>query len=133
MGPFSDRVDMHIKVSPVSKDSLAAAKGTGICMSSREMREMVVKAREVQKRRYKGTGFQDNGSLDDSGIKRFCALKDSSKRMMNEAYDKMGLTMRGYKKILKIARTIADMDESETIQDTHIAEALMYRVNIEDI
>ena len=133
MGPFSDRVYMHIKVSPVSKDSLAAAKGAGICMSSREMREMVVKAREVQKRRYKGTGFQDNGSLDDSGIKRFCALKDSSKRMMNEAYDKMGLTMRGYKKILKIARTIADMDESETIQDTHIAEALMYRVNIEDI
>ena len=58
---------------------------------------------------------------------------DSIRKMINEAYDKMGLTMRGYKKILKIARTIADIEESETIQDIHVAEALLYRINIEDI
>ena len=130
MGPFADRVDMHIKVNPVSRERLDMAKGNEPCMSSDEMRQMVSDARAIQKLRYKGTGYLDNGTLDDSGIKRFCVLDSGCKQMLYKAYEKMGLTMRGYKKMLKLSRTIADLDGSDEIREVHLAEALMYRMDL---
>ena len=132
MGPFADRVDMHIKVTAVSKDSLELARKDTSGLSSRQMREIVQRTRQIQAERYHGTGYLDNGMLDDNGIKRFCRLDTDSLELMHAAYDKMNLTMRGYKKILKIARTIADVDGSDQIKQFHVAEALLYRVNMEE-
>jgi len=131
VGPFTDRIDMHIKVGRVPKEQLTEERAGGLCMSSAEMRDIVSAAREVQRLRYRGTGYADNGTLDDSGIKRFCKLDTGCMQMMNRAYDKLGLTLRGYNKILKMARTIADIDRSEDIREEHVAEALMYRIDLE--
>ena len=130
MGPFADRIDMHLKVNAVSKDSLIAARAKGPGMSSAEMRTIVSEVREVQRHRYKGTGYKDNGSLDDRGIKQYCILDDRGQKLINEAYEKLGLTMRGYNKILKMSRTIADIEGCGQIMENHLAEALMYRPDI---
>ncbi|MDO4870158.1 MAG: YifB family Mg chelatase-like AAA ATPase [Bacillota bacterium] len=130
MGPFADRVDMHVKVSQVENNKLMEeASGNG-AMSSAEMRAVVSAARNIQRQRYAGTGYLDNGTLDDGGIKQFCALDIKGRRIMEAAYDKLGLSMRGYKKILKIARTIADIDGAPDIREEHVAEALMYRMDL---
>ncbi len=131
MGPFADRIDMHIKVSGVPKDQLTDFQNAGPGMSSEQMRNIVSAARQVQRQRYAGTGYVDNGTLDDSGIKRFCDLDGAGWKLMNRVYDKVGLTLRGYNKILKMARTIADMSESESIREEHVAEALLYRIDLE--
>ena len=131
MGPFADRVDMHIKVRQVSRERLSSFE-TAAGLSSAEMRATVTKAREIQKARYKGTGYRDNGTLDESGIRRYCALSGECRGIIDAAYEKMGLSMRGYKKIVKIARTIADIYECADIREEHIAEALMYRMDFED-
>ena len=128
MGPFADRVDIHIKVNPVEKDSLMQY-GNG--MSTAEMREIVCRARALQAERYKGEPFRCNGQLDEKGIRKYCALGRESKELMMASYDRLGLSMRGYGKILRMARTIADLSESERIETEHVAEALMYRVDLE--
>lgn len=132
MGPFADRVDMHIKVNPVSSDSLLRSAGRQEGMSSERMRNIVSKARKRQQQRYRGTGYKDNGTLDDTGIKEYCVLSGSSLKLMNGAYEKLGLTMRGYNKIMKLSRTIADIEDSDRILDCHVAEALMYRPDLEE-
>lgn len=131
MGPFADRIDMHIKVGRVPKEQLTA-RGSSTSMSSAQMRDIVSAAREVQRLRYAGTGYTDNGTLDDHGIKRFCKLDENCSQLMNRAYDKLGLTLRGYNKILKMARTIADINGSGDIREEHVAEALLYRVDLEE-
>lgn len=131
MGPFADRIDMHIKVGRVPKEQLTAS-GSSPCMSSAQMRDIVSAAREVQRLRYEGTGYTDNGTLDDHGIKRFCKLDEDCRRLMDRAYDKLGLTLRGYNKILKMARTIADINGSENLREEHVAEALLYRMDLEE-
>ena len=128
MGPFADRVDIHVKVNPVEKDSLMQY-GNG--MSTAEMREIVCRARALQAERYKGEPFRCNGQLDEKGIRKYCALGRESKELMMASYDRLGLSMRGYGKILRMARTIADLSESERIETEHVAEALMYRVDLE--
>ena len=100
-------------------------------MSTAEMREQVCRARALQAERYRGEGFRCNGQLDDIGIRKYCALDKEGKALMMASYDKLGLSMRGYSKILRMARTIADLSESERIETEHVAEALMYRVDLE--
>lgn len=130
-GPFSDRIDMHIKMTPVDKKLLDSQDWNISNMSSAEMKESVIRARKVQKRRYDGTIYKNNGCLDEKGIKEFCILDNECRTMLNEAYEKYGLSLRAYNKVIKIARTLADMEESENIQICHIAEALLYRVDDE--
>jgi magnesium chelatase family protein len=100
-------------------------------MSTAEMREIVCRARALQAERYKGEPFRCNGQLDEKGIRKYCALGRESKELMMASYDRLGLSMRGYGKILRMARTIADLSESERIETEHVAEALMYRVDLE--
>lgn len=130
-GPFADRIDMHIRMDPVKKEYLTA-DGMGnslISISSGEMREMVRKARRIQRERYKGTDYENNGGLDESGLERFCETDRKGRSLMAEAHDRMGLTMRAYGKLLKVARTIADLEEADIIREEHVAEALMYRTS----
>ena len=148
MGPFADRVDIHIKVNPVDLDNLAkqagAAGASGSADAPRaagaaamkwestaEMREKVSRARAVQEERYRGEPFKCNGQLDEKGILRYCVLGKEGRELMMASYDRLGLSMRGYSKILRMARTIADIEGSEQIETEHVAEALMYRVDLE--
>lgn len=127
MGPFTDRIDMHIRMMPVDKDILDAGAGSIRSMSSEAMRRQVEKARKIQMARYDGTGYKSNANLDEKGIELFCGLHSEGKNMMMSAYERLGLSMRGYHRIIKLSRTIADLDEEERIKTEHIAEALAYR------
>jgi magnesium chelatase family protein len=118
-------------MTPVDKKLLDSQDWNISNMSSAEMKESVIRARKVQKRRYDGTIYKNNGCLDEKGIKEFCILDNECRTMLNEAYEKYGLSLRAYNKVIKIARTLADMEESENIQICHIAEALLYRVDDE--
>ena len=96
-------------------------------MCSDEMRRKVESAVEIQRERYRNTGYENNGSLDEEGIALFCIPDEEGRKLMTEAYVKMGLTMRSYNRLLKVARSIADLEGDEQMRAEHIAEALMYR------
>ncbi len=126
-GPFSDRIDMHIKMNPVGKDDLYsfnASKST----SSSEMRKQVEAAVLLQKERYRGMNYKNNADLDERGIEIFCNLDEGCRNLMTLAYEKLGLSVRAHRKLLKVARTIADLESEERIKEHHIAEALTYRI-----
>lgn len=128
-GPFSDRIDMHIRMMPVEQEDLfgAAKKQSGV--DSEEMRLLAGRAIEIQRERYRGTEYASNGTLDAAGVQKYCRLSEPCAKMMKQAFDRMGLSMRGYHKILKIARTIADLEGSAEIRELHLAEALAYRIS----
>lgn len=141
MGPFADRIDIHIKVNPVDQESLrkygAGAGGAGAggaqpphWTSTEEMREAVSRVRAIQTERYAGEEFRWNGQLDEGGIRKYCALGKEGRELLMASYDRLGLSMRGYSKILRMSRTIADLAGSENIATEHVAEALMYRVDL---
>ena len=133
-GPFSDRIDMHVKMRPVQEEEIrksAEREGCwsgGGCISSEEMREKVAQAYEIQRHRYKETLYDSNGSLDEAGVSRFCIPDEKGQRLMADAYGRMGISMRAYSRVLKVARTIADIDGEKDVSESHIAEALMYRI-----
>ncbi len=127
-GPFSDRIDMHIKMAPVSGKDFADRGNRKNALSSADMRKQVEAARLVQRERYRGTPYKDNGGLDEEGVERFCRLDDPCRLLLASAYEKMGLTMRACSKLLKVARTVADIEGSMEITQQHLTEALAYRI-----
>lgn len=126
-GPFMDRIDMHIRMMPVDREVLKQAQEGRCGMTSAEMRRQVEAARQVQRRRYAGLPYDFNAGLDEKGLDCFCALDGPCRSMMMAAYDRLGLTMRGYVRIIKLARTIADLAGAQQIGETHILEALRFR------
>ena len=133
MGPFADRIDIHIKVNPVDTDSLGKFGENLPRMSTAEMRRRVSDAREIQIERYKDEPYRCNGHLDEKGIVRHCVLGREGRELMMASYDRLGLSMRAYSKILRMARTIADLEGNERIETEHVAEALLYRVDLDSI
>jgi len=124
-GPLLDRIDIHIEVVPVNYEKLAA---TNTAEPSALVRERVVKAREIQAIRYAGTnGIYCNAQITSAMIRRHCHLDDTGARLLNAAMEMRGLSDRAYDRILKVARTIADLDGSETIRPEHLSEAINYR------
>ena len=87
----------------------------------------VEKARALQRERFSGTGILCNAYMGTGELEQFCALDDKCSALMKSAYDRMGLTARSYHRILRVARTVADLDGSETIAPRHLAEAIQYR------
>lgn len=128
-GPFSDRIDMHIRIFPVLAGSRFHGGEILECLSSADMRRQVERAGAVQRKRYEGTSFSCNGDLNEKGISEFCVLKTDGRELLDSAYEKYGMTMRSYAKVLKISRTIADLADLENIECEHVAEALMYRIS----
>ncbi len=128
-GPFSDRIDMHIRMMPVEQEDLFGAANRQNGADSEEMRLLAGLAIEIQRERYRGTEYAANGTLDAAGVQKYCRLNEPCAKMMKQAFDRMGLSMRGYHKILKIARTIADLEGSAEIREQHLAEALAYRIS----
>ena len=123
-GPLLDRIDIHVEVMPVEFDDLSSTRRAE---SSEVIRARVNAARKIQNERYAGTGITCNAMLTPAMIQQYCVLTDGAKLLLKNAFEKMGLSARAYDRILKVARTIADLDESENIDIKHIAEALQYR------
>ena len=123
-GPMLDRFDLHIEVPSIRFDDLESKqKGE----TSEEIRKRVNKARQIQLNRYKGTGIYCNSQLTPSLMEKYCSLSEESKALLRAAFDSLGLSARAHDRILKVARTIADLDGSENIETPHLAEAIGYR------
>ncbi len=122
--PLLDRIDIQIEISPVKYTELGCKKRAE---SSRAIRKRVEKAREIQLKRYRGTGIYSNSQLKPPMIDEFCVLDGAAAELLGKAFESLGLSARAHDRILKVARTIADLDESETIRTCHVAEAMQYR------
>ena len=124
-GPLMDRIDLHVEVTPVPYKDLTE-KRTG--ESSAEVRKRVIAARKIQELRYADfPTIHANAQMNSQLIQKYCDLDDTCRNMLKNAMNKMGLSARAHDRILKVSRTIADLDGSENIQPGHLAEAINYR------
>ena len=123
-GPLLDRIDIQIEVTPVKYQKLDT---TEKIENSEKIKNRVNKARKIQHERYINDNIYSNSQLTPKLIEKYCTLDKQGKKILEMAFEKMGLSARAYGRILKVARTIADLDEKESIQTTHIAEAIQYR------
>ena len=123
-GPILDRIDIHIEVEPVDYDRLASKQKEE---SSAEIRKRVNRAREIQRKRFAGTGITCNAKMTPRMTREFCRLSAEAEQLLKLSFEKLGLSARAYDKILRISRTIADLEACETIEAPHIAQAVQYR------
>ena len=123
-GPLLDRIDLHIEVDNVTYDDLAS---DNLAEPSAAVKARVDAARAVQLNRFAGSGIYANAKMSTAMTKEFCALDDKCKAMLSAAFDKLGLSARAHNRILKVARTIADLEGAAGIAPKHISEAIMYR------
>lgn len=123
-GPLLDRMDIHIEVNKVKYSQLEQESKNE---TSEEIRKRVNRARQIQLERYQKYHIFSNSELTPKLIEKFCQLDTESKQILETAFHKLNLSARGYNKILKVARTIADLEDYEKIQQKHIAEAIQYR------
>lgn len=123
-GPLLDRIDIQLEVLPTSFEELSSKE---VGESSAQIRNRVSRAREIQRQRFKGTGIKCNSQITPGKLGEFCPMSDEASQLLKMAFDNLGLSARGYDRIIKVARTIADLDESKIIERQHIAEAIQYR------
>ncbi|HEY5648838.1 MAG TPA: YifB family Mg chelatase-like AAA ATPase [Nitrospiria bacterium] len=123
-GPLLDRIDIHVEVPAVAYKELAGDRPQ---VSSSTIRERVKRARLIQERRYKKDGIYSNAQLRPRMLPGYCALDAESQRLIEVAMNRLGLSARAYNRIIKVARTIADLEESPAILSSHVTEAIQYR------
>lgn len=123
-GPLLDRIDLQVEVDGISYEELRFAPPSE---SSATIKERVEKARAVQRERYKGSGVHTNAQMTNAQMKKHCALSPECERILEAAFRKLNMTARASTRVLKVARTIADLDGSADIQSRHITEAVQYR------
>ncbi len=124
-GPLLDRIDIHVEVVPVPFDKLSGAPSSE---SSEVIRNRVVKARQVQEERFiEWKEIHCNAQMTSKLIRKFCVLDDAGTALLKNAMEKLGLSARAYDRILKVSRTIADLESSPNIKTEHLAEAIQYR------
>ena len=123
-GPLLDRIDIHVEVPSVPyKDLMSEDLAEASC----DIRQRVSRARTIQKERFQNTRIHSNAHMSNRHIKKFCTIDDSSGRILEAAVNKLGLSARAYNRILKIARTIADLHLIQDIQSNHVSEAIQFR------
>lgn len=127
-GPLLDRIDLQIEVPRLSPEELLNMKDSA--EPSSEIRKRVVQARKIQAQRYQGTGIFTNSELNSDLIKKFCKIDEASENLLKSAIIKFNLSGRSYDRILKLARTIADLSGEQNIAQSHIAQSLQYRTFI---
>ena len=123
-GPLLDRFDLHIEVAPVEFKHLSSDT---VEESSASIRQRVQDAREIQIKRFEGTGISCNARITSAKLREFCSLEPDAETFLCSVFDKMGLSARAYDRILKVARTIADLDKTNIINKKHISQAVQYR------
>ena len=124
-GPLLDRIDLHIEIESVPPDRIA---DKSLAESSDAVRERVEKARAIQRERYAKLKIPCNARLDARSITEFCHMKPDAQKMLMKACETMKLSNRAFTRILKVARTIADLEASDDIAINHVAEAVQYRM-----
>ena len=123
-GPLLDRIDMHIEVSPVPISDMTSPKEEE---RSSSIRERVIRARKIQEQRFAGTGIHSNSMMNSRMLRTFCELEPSVRALLERAMERLNLSARAYDRIIKVARTIADLEGLEKISATCIGEAIGYR------
>lgn len=123
-GPLLDRIDIQVEVSNVDYEDLSSTENSE---TSAEIKKRVDKTRKLQLERYKDYNIYSNSQLDAGMLKKFCPLGEEENAILRAAFDNLGLSARAHSRILKVARTIADLEGSENIKSEHIAEAIQYR------
>lgn len=123
-GPLLDRMDLHVEVMPVEFEELSSQEE---CESSAQVRARVNAARKRQTERYEGLGFACNAEIPPNRLRQACPTTQEGERLLRRAFEKFGFSARSYERVLKVARTIADLDGCEKIDASHAAEAVQYR------
>lgn len=129
-GPILDRIDMQVQVPVVEVEKLINSTGQNNSATTNEVRSLVVMARSRQTERFKGLNIYSNSQMKNKMVRKFCQITQSGESILRLAVEKFDLSARGYFKVIKVARTIADLEDCEGIEDKHIAEALAYRQHI---
>lgn len=124
VGPLLDRIDIQIEVSPTKYQKLGTEEHTE---TSQEIKTRVNHARQIQRERYRKEAIYSNAALTPKLIEKYCKLDEEGKKILEMAFERLGLSARAYARILKVARTIADLAGMPQIQKNHIAEAIQYR------
>ena len=125
-GPLLDRIDIHVEVVPVAFSELTASEK--IAEKSEAVRERVVKAREIQKNRFSSvSGVYSNAQMNAKQVQQICTISEAGNTLLKTAMERLHLSARAYDRILKVARTIADLAGTEEIKIEHLAEAIQYR------
>jgi Predicted ATPase with chaperone activity len=123
-GPLLDRIDLHIEVPSVKYRALS---GKELGESSATIRDRVNKARDLQKKRFGHKGILCNARMTEKQIRNFCPIDEESHKLIEMAMEKLGLSARAVNRILKLSRTIADLENKKDIEPAHVAEAIQYR------
>jgi magnesium chelatase family protein len=123
-GPILDRIDLCVELQPVDPSSL---RGDNRSESSAQIRSRIMAARERQRKRFDRTGYRFNSDIEASDMERFCHLGKAEAALMDQLYQSLGLSARAYHRILKVARTIADLEGAEEICEEHLLEAAFFR------
>ncbi len=123
-GPLLDRIDIHIELPSIKYKELTDTKDTE---ASAIIKARVEKTRAIQRERFKSEGIFYNAQMNTKLIKKYCVLEEEAKELLKMAMTELGLSARAYDKVLKVSRTIADLDVSKTILPEHISEAIQYR------
>ena len=124
-GPMLDRIDIQIELPSLTYEELSDNGQTA--ERSEDIRARVVEAREFARARMAGDNYINNAVLDSPGIRKYCKADEDAMELLHSAYDSMGLSARGYDRIMRVARTIADLDKSEEITAAHVCEAIQLR------
>jgi magnesium chelatase family protein len=120
-----DRIDLHVEVVPVPFKDLADRRNGE---KSEEIRNRVIKARKIQENRFAGkSNVYCNAQMSSKMLQTFCDIDDTGRLLLKNAMERLSLSARAYDRILKVARTIADLEDSESIKTEHLAEAIQYR------
>lgn len=128
-GPLLDRIDIHVQVPRMDYEKLSSDR---LGELSRVLRDRIEAARKFQYERFSGTRLACNAEMHTAEVRKFCALDDAGRSLMKSAVNQMKLSARAYHRILKLARTIADLAGAESITPSHLAEALQYRPKLNE-
>ncbi len=123
-GPLLDRLDIHIEVPAVNYEELSSSAEEEC---SAKIKERVNAARKIQQNRFEGTGITCNAKMSAAMTRKYCEITENASKLLKASFDSLGLSARAYDKVLRVARTVADLDNSETITSDHILEAVQYR------
>mgnify|MGYP005768434775 FL=1 len=123
-GPVLDRIDLCVELHPVD---ILHIQNTGMEMCSEDMKRQILSARKRQEERFEGTDCRFNGDIPSAQIEKYCVLGEEERKIMEQLYHTLQLSARAYHRILKTARTIADLEEQEQITGEHLLEAACYR------